>query len=146
MTGRPPKLFATAHEAPDRASKGRPASEQDEEEAGSQPRGDATFRRRLFVRHQQQLAQQALLLDLPGGARAALRVLSGIDFVSAAEAVVHLRTLRDPRASRDEVIAAIGCILRMAPAGEIEARPAEESAAPTPPAHDRSEEERSDSE
>ena len=53
------------------------------------------------------IARQALCLGSTAAARAALRVLSGEDFVSSAEAATHLKTLRDRTAGDDDVSAAL---------------------------------------
>ncbi len=63
--------------------------------------------RRGYVERQLSIARQALCLGSTAAARAALRVLSGADFVSAGEAAAHLQTLRDRTVADDEVSAAL---------------------------------------
>ena len=74
--------------------------------------------RRGYVERQLSIARQALCLGSTAAARAALRVLSGVDFVSASEAAAHLNTLRDRTASDDEVSAALHRLCSLEPFGE----------------------------
>jgi hypothetical protein len=66
------------------------------------------------VAFHQNLAHQVLAIGQPGDARAALRALRSSDFVGAS-VDSHLNTLRDSRASAEDVAAALRAILALAP-------------------------------
>jgi hypothetical protein len=76
-----------------------------------------SFQRELFVYHQQDLAGRALHLGSPGAARAALRALYAVDFADAAEAMHHLRVLRDPAAQPEDVTRALRVLVQLTPLG-----------------------------
>ena len=59
------------------------------------------------MERQLSVARRALCLGSAAAARAALRVLSGEDFVDPREATAHLRTIRDRTAEDDAVFAAL---------------------------------------
>ncbi|HUS65951.1 MAG TPA: hypothetical protein VMZ28_15470 [Kofleriaceae bacterium] len=88
------------------------------EEDRASPAQDArAYERELFAYHQQDLARRALHLGSPGAARAALRALYGDDFADSRAAMGHLRTLRDPMATPDEVTHALRALVQLEPAG-----------------------------
>ena len=78
---------------------------------------DPSSDRRLFVRHQQELARRALNVGSPGAARAALRALQAVDFEDSTAAGERLRVIRDASVAQDEVDEAIKELLRMEPLG-----------------------------
>lgn len=71
-----------------------------------------------YVARQLSVARHALCLGSSAAARAALRVLSGEDFVDARAATLYLRTLRDRRSEDDEVIAAVYRLCSLEPLGD----------------------------
>lgn len=74
--------------------------------------------RRGYVERQLSMARQALCLGSTAAARAALRVLSGEDFVDGRGASEQLAVLRDRRADEDTVAAAIHRLCSLEPRGE----------------------------
>lgn len=76
-------------------------------------RGD---RRVDYVRHQQQLAYEAILTGQTGAARAALRALRSHDFARAHRAEIHLGVLRDSRSEHEDVADAVWILLCLTPA------------------------------
>jgi hypothetical protein len=77
--------------------------------------GDRPNWRTGYVERQLSVARQALCLGSSAAARAALRVLSGEDFVDARAASVYLRTVRDRRSDDDDVIAALHRLCSLEP-------------------------------
>ncbi len=71
-----------------------------------------------YVERQLSIARQALCLGSSAAARAALRVLSGEDFVDSREATVHLRTVRDRTSEEDAVVAALHRLCSLEPRGD----------------------------
>jgi hypothetical protein len=63
--------------------------------------------RRGYVERQLSMARQALCLGSAAAARAALRVLTGEDFVEAREASAQLAIVRDRSADEEAVVAAL---------------------------------------
>ena len=80
--------------------------------------GDRPTWRRGYVERQLAVARQALCLGSTAAARAALRVLSGEDFVDSREATVHLRTVRDRTSEDDQVMAALHRLCSLEPRGD----------------------------
>jgi len=71
-----------------------------------------------YVRFQQGLAREALFRGSLGAARMALRVLHTSDFADgAAVSATSLAVLRNPRATEDELRAAVHTLLELGPAG-----------------------------
>ncbi len=64
------------------------------------------------------VARQALCLGSTAAARAALRVLSGEDFVDSREATAQLRTVRDRTSEDDQVISALHRLCSLEPRGD----------------------------
>ncbi len=63
------------------------------------------------------MARQALCLGSAAAARAALRVLSGEDFVDAPDAASQLRVVRDRSAGDEDVIQALHRLCLLEPRG-----------------------------
>lgn len=80
--------------------------------------GDRPNWRLGYVERQLDIARQALCLGSTAAARAALRVLSGEDFVDAREATRHLRIVRDRTSEDEEVIAALRRLCSLEPRGD----------------------------
>lgn len=80
--------------------------------------GDRPTWRRGYVERQLTVARHALCLGSTAAARAALRVLSGEDFVDSREATANLRTLRDRTSEDDQVIAALHRLCLLEPRGD----------------------------
>jgi len=70
-----------------------------------------------YVERQLSIARKALCLGSAAAARAALRVLSGEDFVQPSEATAHLRTIRDRTAEDDAVVSALHRLCSLEPLG-----------------------------
>ena len=79
---------------------------------GHTARGDW---RRGYVERQLSIARQALCLGSTAAARAALRVLSGEDFVEPRVASGHLRVVRDRSADDDEIVHALHRLCSLEP-------------------------------
>ena len=77
--------------------------------------GDRPNWRTGYVERQLSVARQALCLGSSAAARAALRVLSGEDFVDPRAATQCLRTVRDRRSEDDDVIAALHRLCSLEP-------------------------------
>lgn len=80
-----------------------------------EPWGDRPNWRTGYVERQLSVARQALCLGSSAAARAALRVLSGEDFVDPGVATQYLRTVRDRRSEDDDVIAALHRLCSLEP-------------------------------
>lgn len=77
--------------------------------------GDRPNWRCGYVERQLTVARQALCLGSTAAARAALRVLSGEDFLDPREATAYLRTVRDRTSEDDDVIAALHRLCSLEP-------------------------------
>ena len=77
--------------------------------------GDRPNWRTGYVERQLSVARQALCLGSSAAARAALRVLSGEDFIDARAASAYLRTVRDRRSEDDDVITALHRLCSLEP-------------------------------
>ena len=80
--------------------------------------GDRPNWRCGYVERQLAVARQALCLGSHAAARAALRVLSGEDFLDPRVATLHLRTVRDRTSEDDEVITALHRLCSLEPRGD----------------------------
>lgn len=68
------------------------------------------------------MARQALCLGSAAAARAALRVLSGEDFVESRTATECLRTIRDRSADDEDVVQALHRLCSLEPRGGDQSR------------------------